>query len=89
MTAKSAIDDGIHWDRLGQEQFDRMVEALLARVHDVHGHGIVFPEGRGGDGGRDAEAIVDGRKIIYQFKYGTSLHTSTVCARQGAPRMGF
>lgn len=69
MTGKSVIDDGIRWDRLDRERFDQMVEALLSRVHDKEGHEVIFPEGKGGDGGRDAIATVDGRTIVYQFKF--------------------
>ena len=69
MPGKSVIDDGIHWERMGREAFEQLVEALLSRVHDRDGHEIVFPDGKGGDGGRDAVAVADGRTIVYQLKY--------------------
>ena len=63
------VDDGIRWERLDRERFDALVEALLSRVHNREGHEVLFPEGKGGDGGRDAIATVHGRTIVYQFKF--------------------
>ncbi|MBM4468093.1 hypothetical protein GS502_00940 [Rhodococcus hoagii] len=58
----------ISWDRLGQAQFDRVVEILIARQwRDIAT--VVSPDGRGGDGGIDIEVRHGSRRRIYQLKY--------------------
>lgn len=47
-----------------EPHFARVVDALLNRIHDGHGHS---PEGRGGDRGIDYS--VDDNRIIYQYKF--------------------
>lgn len=55
----------VDWDRVGQADFDRIVEALLYREYP----GITAINGRGGDQGRDLIHDHDGILTIYQLKY--------------------
>lgn len=89
VTGKSVVDDGIRWDRMERERFDSLVEALLSRVHDREGHEVTFPEGKGGDGGRDAVAVADGRTIVYQFKFYVDGLATSGRSRQRAIKQSF
>ncbi|WP_030154516.1 hypothetical protein [Glycomyces sp. NRRL B-16210] len=61
----------IEWDRVGQEQFDRIVDLLLHRRYssDPDREGVPF-SGQGGDQGRDF-LVKRGEVVetIYQYKY--------------------
>lgn len=59
---------GVDWERLEQEGFDRLVEALLHRVH-ADANRVWSPEDSGGDGGRDVLVEYDHKTIIYQLKF--------------------
>ncbi|MFI6218574.1 hypothetical protein ACIBCD_41740 [Nocardia brasiliensis] len=57
----------IDWDQLGQQWFDRIVEAL---INHRYRHAIVIAvNGRGGDGGIDIEVREGNRLRIFQLKY--------------------
>lgn len=57
----------LDWQRLEQEDFDRLVEALLHRVH-YDANKVWSPEDSGGDGGRDVLVEYDDKTLIYQLK---------------------
>ncbi len=59
---------GVDWTRLEHDDFDRLVEALLYRVH-ADAEIVWSPEDSGGDGGRDVLVEYDQRTIIYQLKF--------------------
>ncbi|GGK54876.1 hypothetical protein [Nocardia camponoti] len=59
----------IDWDTIGQEHFDRIVEALINHKYRGDGVAVLAVDGRGGDGGVDIEVHQDGRVIIFQLKY--------------------
>lgn len=66
----------INWSRIEQEKFERIVDVLLRRAYGEDDHVVydeadqmIFPDGRGGDGGRDAVLIGAGRHLIFQLKY--------------------
>ncbi|MGW4585627.1 hypothetical protein ACWEKV_15650 [Janibacter hoylei] len=60
----------VHWERLGQPQFDRLINALVDRMHSNAGDEVEVIDGRGGDGGLDIRVVTaDGRELIYQLKY--------------------
>lgn len=66
----------IDWSRIGREKFEQVIEVLLRRTYSdddriVYDEAdqMIFPDGRGGDGGRDAVLIGEGRHLIFQFKY--------------------
>ncbi|MCB5991730.1 hypothetical protein [Janibacter melonis] len=60
----------VHWDRLGQPKFDRLINALVDRRHDDAGDDVQVIDGRGGDGGLDIRVVTAGsRELIYQLKY--------------------
>lgn len=63
----------IDWPRIGREQFERVVEALLVRVYRDDTEREAIPvDGRGGDGGRDVDVRLredDSLEGIYQLKY--------------------
>ncbi|MFH9955952.1 hypothetical protein ACH4OX_17300 [Streptomyces roseolus] len=56
------------WDRIGQPNFDRVVEALVHRLYSETAE-VRAVNGRGGDGGRDIDVVQGGRLRIYQLKY--------------------
>lgn len=63
----------IDWSHLGREQFERVVETLLARMYrddpDLRAEPV---DGRGGDEGRDVDVVRradDELEGIYQLKY--------------------
>ncbi|MFJ9917443.1 hypothetical protein [Actinacidiphila glaucinigra] len=58
----------IEWDRIGQPEFDRIVEALVHRLYDQTARVRAVNE-RGGDGGIDIEVVSGGRLRIFQLKY--------------------
>ncbi|MDX3357667.1 hypothetical protein PV703_31110 [Streptomyces sp. ME01-24h] len=58
----------IEWDRIGQPEFDRVVEALVHRLYDQTAR-VRAVNGRGGDGGIDIEVVSGGRLRIFQLKY--------------------
>lgn len=58
----------LDWDRMGQPQFDRVVEALVHRLYDDFAE-VRAVNGRGGDGGRDILVQVGHESHIYQLKY--------------------
>lgn len=58
----------LDWQRFEQEDFDRLVEALLHRVHE-DAKKVWSPEDSGGDGGRDVLVECDDKTIIYQLKF--------------------
>lgn len=65
MTTQPAVN----WKTLVQEDFERLVEVLIHRVHPDPAVVKVI-DGRGGDGGKDVDVtLADGRRIIYQLKY--------------------
>lgn len=55
---------GIDWQTIGQTEFDRIVDTLLAHEYGPRGHTV---DGRGGDAGIDY--TVDDNAIIFQYKY--------------------
>lgn len=60
----------IDWDTIGQELFDRIIEALVQRVYGADWE--VRPiDGRGGDGGIDIECLHKSteRRHVFQLKY--------------------
>lgn len=61
----------IDWQHLDQPRFDRIVEALLVRIHQGEPGAVVeVLDGRGGDGGIDVAVLIDGLiDTIYQLKY--------------------
>ncbi len=59
----------IDWDTIGQERFDRIVEALINHKYRGADVEVIAVDGRGGDGGVDIEVRQDGRVIIFQLKY--------------------
>lgn len=61
----SAID----WERLGQPEFDRQVEALFMEEHKDLPQDAYVVNGRGGDDGIDIQIRRDGRLIIVQLKF--------------------
>lgn len=65
MTTQPAVN----WRTLSQEDFERLVEVLIHRVHPEPAT-VKVMDGRGGDGGKDVDVTLgDGRRIIYQLKY--------------------
>lgn len=56
----------IEWSILGQQGFDRAVEALVLRRL---GEGVRAVNGRGGDNGIDIELVQSGKHRIFQLKY--------------------
>lgn len=60
----------IDWATIKEVDFNRVVEALLLKMHDREPGTAVVINGRGGDGGIDV-AVFDGAvaRIIYQLKY--------------------
>lgn len=63
--------DAVNWKSLGQEKFDRCVEALLIRKYQtVPGLTAEALDGRGGDGGIDVAVYRDDViEHIYQLKF--------------------
>lgn len=59
----------IEWDRLGQPEFDRHVEALLYRTFDGALGRVTAVNGRGGDKGIDVQVTTDAGIRIFQLKY--------------------
>ncbi|MGW5440436.1 hypothetical protein [Nocardia asteroides] len=59
----------IDWHTIGQEHFDRIVEALINHKYRGADVEVIALDGRGGDGGVDIEVRQDGRVIIFQLKY--------------------
>lgn len=61
----------IDWDTIGQELFDRIIEALVQRVYDDSGWAVRPIDGRGGDGGIDVECLqkTSGQRHVFQLKY--------------------
>ncbi|MFD9400277.1 hypothetical protein ACFWA4_15875 [Streptomyces sp. NPDC060011] len=59
----------IEWDRIGQPEFDRRVEALLYRMFDGSNGRVTARNGRGGDEGIDVEVSTDRGLRIFQLKY--------------------
>lgn len=59
----------IEWDRVGQQAFDRHVEALLYQMFDGRGGPAIPVDGRGGDGGIDVKVVTDAGLQIFQLKY--------------------
>jgi hypothetical protein len=58
----------VDWERIGQPQFDRIVEALVHRMYDATTT-VEAVNGRGGDGGIDIK-VTSGRRVrIFQLKY--------------------
>ncbi|MGF6881721.1 hypothetical protein ABH933_001232 [Nocardia sp. GP40] len=57
----------IDWDTIGQERFDRLVEALINRRYDTDE--VTAVNGRGGDGGIDLDVRQGDRVSIFQLKY--------------------
>jgi hypothetical protein len=43
----------IEWERIGQPQFDRIIEALVHRLYEATAEVVHPVNGRGGDGGID------------------------------------
>ncbi|MEU2258124.1 hypothetical protein ABZ540_33680 [Nocardia xishanensis] len=58
----------IDWDKIGQELFDRIVEALINRRYRI-ADSVIAVNGRGGDGGIDLEVRQGDRVRIFQLKY--------------------
>ncbi|WP_329077077.1 hypothetical protein [Streptomyces niveus] len=58
----------IEWGRIGQPQFDRIVEALVHRLYNSTAQ-VHAVNGRGGDGGIDIDVRQGERLRIYQLKY--------------------
>lgn len=56
----------IEWERIGQEDFDRMVETLVQRLYQDSSTVEVI-DGRGGDGGRDIVVRQGSRIRIFQL----------------------
>ncbi|MEU4361987.1 hypothetical protein [Promicromonospora sp. NPDC023987] len=60
----------IDWRQIGRERFDLAVEMLLKAKWAEPGASALSPDGRGGDGGIDFQAMTAlGELTIYQFKY--------------------
>ncbi|WP_280345971.1 hypothetical protein [Nocardia neocaledoniensis] len=59
----------IDWHTIGQEHFDRVVEALINHKYRGADVEVIALDGRGGDGGVDIEVRQGGRVIIFQLKY--------------------
>ena len=59
----------VDWTTIKEEDFNRVVESILMKVHESAGHPVVI-NGRGGDKGIDV-AVWDGNNvsIVYQLKY--------------------
>ncbi|MFE2560247.1 hypothetical protein ACFXGT_30355 [Streptomyces sp. NPDC059352] len=58
----------IGWDRVGQPEFDRIVEALVHRLYDDTAE-VQAVNGRGGDHGIDIRVVSGNRLRIFQLKY--------------------
>ncbi|WP_328351748.1 hypothetical protein OG800_07915 [Streptomyces sp. NBC_00445] len=58
----------VDWERIGQPQFDRIVEALVHRMYDATAT-VEAVNGRGGDGGIDIKVTSGQRVRIFQLKY--------------------
>ncbi len=58
----------IDWNLIGQEHFDRIVEALINRRYPPPAR-VIAVNGRGGDGGIDIEVRQGNRLRIFQLKY--------------------
>lgn len=53
--------DSIEWQHIGEECFNRIVEALLTRIyHQPPASTVKVIDGRGGDGGIDVAVYVGG-----------------------------
>ena len=61
----------IEWATVGQELFDRIIEALVQRVYDDTKWDVRPIDGRGGDGGIDIECLntTSGQRHVHQLKY--------------------
>lgn len=58
----------IDWNQVGQEQYDRIVEALIYRLYSGIAE-VRAVNGRGGDGGLDMVVTQGSRVRIFQLKY--------------------
>ncbi|OQM77854.1 hypothetical protein [Rhodococcus sp. 66b] len=56
------------WDKIGKDDFERIVETLLTRKWQGIAT-VTCPDGRGGDGGIDVEVRQSDRRRIHQLKY--------------------
>ncbi|MEV7135733.1 hypothetical protein AB0N24_22970 [Arthrobacter sp. NPDC093128] len=64
--------DSIEWRHIGEDRFNRIVEALLTRMyhHPSLASTVEVIDGRGGDGGIDVAVYVDGKvDRIFQLKH--------------------
>ncbi|MGN9796215.1 hypothetical protein ACTMTU_34720 [Streptomyces sp. OZ13] len=59
----------IEWERIGQPQFDRIIEALVHRLYEATAEVAHPVNGRGGDGGIDFNVRQGERLRIFQLKY--------------------
>jgi hypothetical protein len=58
----------LDWERMRRDEFERVVESLIYRVHKSVGK-VTVPDGRGGDAGIDLLVEVDDQRIVYQLKH--------------------
>ncbi|MDH6222887.1 hypothetical protein [Streptomyces pseudovenezuelae] len=58
----------VDWERIGQPAFDRIVEAVVHRVHDAAAR-VEAVNGRGGDDGIDIKVSRGSRIRVFQLKY--------------------
>ncbi|MET7609276.1 hypothetical protein [Streptomyces avermitilis] len=79
----------IEWDRIGQPEFDRRVEALLYRMFDGSNGRVTARNGRGGDEGIDVEVATDRGLRIFQLKYYPDGFPGSVRGRRASIKKSF
>ncbi|GGY18934.1 hypothetical protein GCM10010358_82430 [Streptomyces minutiscleroticus] len=79
----------IDWDRIGQREFDRHVEALLYRMFNGSAGKVIAVNGRGGDDGIDVQVSTDAGIRIFQLKYYPDGFPGSVKGRRSAIKKSF
>lgn len=71
MRMRRSHQPAMDWATIGQELFDRIVEALVQRVYDDTTWDVRPIDGRGGDDGIDIECLhkTSGHRHVHQLKY--------------------
>jgi hypothetical protein len=79
----------IDWDRIGQHEFDRRVEALLYRMFNGSTGAVIAVNGRGGDDGIDVQVSTDTGIRVFQLKYYPDGFPGSVKGRRAAIKKSF
>lgn len=79
----------IDWNRIGQREFDRRVEALLYRMFNGPTGAVITVNGRGGDDGIDVQVSTDAGVRIFQLKYYPDGFPGSVKGRRASIKKSF